>query len=187
MSLRHFRSSGPTGAISLAFLAVSILATGCSSVEVEPASSDGPVESAMTQAELEQRVAQRYQPKDEDTKYTAECDGDLELTDDATQDCLVLTSEQEVGVRVVIGDSDAADLDLQTTPFLPAQTVADSIGQSLEIQGYTGVTASCDGDLVGEIGQTIVCTMNLETGKTDVNVEVTSVDALQVDYAFTSA
>ncbi len=172
---------------SLVFLAVSILVTGCSSTaDVKPA--DTPTaETALTRADLEERVAERYQPEDEDTEYTAKCDGDLERVDDATQDCLVRTAEQEVGVRVEVGDATADDLGLQTTPFLPAQTVADSIGQSLEIQGYTGVTASCDGDLVGEVGQTIVCTMKLETGKTDVNVEVTSVDALQVDYSFKGA
>ena len=140
----------------------------------------------LSQADLEEQVAQRYEPKKRET-LTATCEGPLPADDGATQDCAVTTGGKEVGVRARVTDADADDLGVETTPFLPPEMVADAIASSLEIQGYEGVVATCDGDLVGETGEAVVCSVETPQGDTTVHADVTSVDGLLINFDFKSA
>jgi Domain of unknown function (DUF4333) len=176
-------SSVPSSHVTVVAVALCVVAL------TSACGSDEPPAVGMTAAQLEKHVVQHYQPEDADatTPYSAACEGSIDAAVDATQDCLVTTPEQEVGVRVQVTDAEADDLGLQTTPFIPAESVAESIAGSLEIQGYTQVEAVCDGDLVGEVGRKVVCTMSMPEGESEVNVEVTSIDALQINFEFKSA
>lgn len=158
------------------------LATACGS-----SATGGTGGTDLTQANLEQQVSSRYEPDDPGDDLTATCDGTLRAEEDATQDCTVTTGDKEVGVRVRVTDVEAADLGLETTPFLPPEMVADAIASSLEIQGYEKVDATCDGDLMGEVGDAIVCDVQTPEGDTLVNVDVTSVDGLLINFDFKSA
>jgi len=162
-----------------ALLAMLGLATACG--------EDAPTGTDLTRADLETEISGMYEPDDPEETLTTACAGDLRAAADATQDCTVTTGDQEVGIRAVVTDPGADDLGLETTPFLPPETVADAVAQSLEIQGYTGVSATCDGDLIGEVGQAVVCELVTPEGDTMVNVDVTSVDGLLINFDFKSA
>ncbi len=84
-------------------------------------------------------------------------------------------------------DIDADDLGMELTPFLFGEDVAGAISQSLEMQGYTGIFTKCEGDLVGEVGRELECVLTSDTGDSVVNVDVTEVDGLMIDYDFKSA
>lgn len=158
--------------------AVLILATACG--------SSSPEGTELTQADLEQQIAGRYEPDDPKDTLSAVCEGGLRAEADATRDCTVTTGDQEVGVRARVTDAGADDLGLETTAFLPPEMVADAIASSLEIQGYEEVVATCDGDLMGEVGDAIVCTVTTPEGDTTVDVDVTSVEGLLINFDFKS-
>ena len=141
----------------------------------------------LSQADLEQQVSSRYEPDDPQDTLTATCEGDLQAEDDATQDCTVTTGGKEVGVRAQVTDVGADDLGLETTPFLPPEMVADAITSSLEIQGIEKVETTCDGDLMGEVGDAVTCIVTTPDGDTEVNVDVTSIDGLLINFDFKSA
>jgi len=157
------------------------LATACGSSA--PESIEG---TDLSQADLEQQVAGRYESDDPKDELTVSCEGALPGAEDATQDCLVTTGSKEVGVRASVTDAAADDLGLSTAAFLPPEMVADAIASSLEIQGYEEVTATCDGDLMGEVGNAIVCEVTTPEGDTMVDVDVTSVEGLLINFDFKS-
>ena len=168
-----------TYAARAALLATLALATGCG--------EDAPTGTDLTQADLEKEISGMYEPDDPEETLTASCEGDLEAVADATQDCMVTTGDQEVGIRAVVTEPESADLGVETTPFLPPESVAEAIASSLQIQGYDGVSATCDGELIGEVGRTVVCELVTPEGDTMVNVDVTSVDGLLINFDFKSA
>jgi len=151
------------------------------------AKDDAPTGNPMTQKELEKQISGMYEPDDPDAKLTVKCEGDLAAEADATQDCTVTTDDDEVGVRAQVTDTEADDLGVETMAFLPPETVADAIAQSLEIQGYTGVESTCDGNLYGEVGREVTCEVTTPDGDTTVEVDVTSVDGLMINFDFKSA
>ena len=151
------------------------------------AKDDAPTGTTMSQAALEKQVSGMYDPDNPDDKLSVACEGDLAAEADATQDCTVTTGDDEVGVRATVTDPDADDLGIETIAFLPPQTVADAIAQSLEIQGYDGVESSCDGNLYGEVGREVTCQVTTPDGDTTVDVDVTSVDGLMINFDFKSA
>lgn len=140
----------------------------------------------LMQTDLEQRIEGRYEPIDPADSLSAACRGDLRAEEDATQDCTVTTGDQHVGVRVRVTDAEAEDLGIETTPFLPRESVAEAIASALESHGYTEVEAACDGDLIGEAGREIVCRVSTPDGESRVDVDVTSVDGLLVTFDFKS-
>lgn len=160
-------------------LATLVLATACG--QGTPTGTD------LTRADLEKEISGMYEPDDPEATLTTACEGDLRAAAETTQDCTVTTGDQEVGIRAVVTDPDADDLGLETTPFLPPESVADAIASSLEVQGYDGVSVTCDGDLVGEVGRAVVCELVTPEGDSIVNVDVTSVDGLLINFDFKSA
>jgi hypothetical protein len=166
------------------FVTVAVLATVLAATTACGPGADG---SAISRSGLEQRISEKYEPDDPKTTLTAACPGGLDAADDATQDCTVTTDDKEVGVRARVTDEDADDLGLETTPFLAPATVGEAIASSLEIQGYTGVESTCDGNLMGEVGDTVVCELSTLEGDTTVNVEVSSIDGLLINFTFKSA
>ena len=167
------------------------LATACGSSATEGAegaeATEGTEGTDLSQADLEQQVAGRYEPDDPKDELTVSCEGALRGAEDATQDCLVTTGSKEVGIRASVTDVAADDLGLATTAFLPPEMVADAIASSLEIQGYEEVVATCDGDLMGEVGDAVVCEVTTPDGDTMVDVDVTSVEGLLINFDFKSA
>ena len=161
------------------------LATACGSSATE--GTEGAKGTDLSQADLEQQVAGRYEPDDPKDELTVSCEGALRGAEDATQDCLVATGSREVGIRASVTDLSADDLGLATTAFLPPEMVADAIASSLEIQGYEEVAATCDGDLMGEVSDAIVCEVTTPDGDTMVDVDVTSVEGLLINFDFKSA
>ena len=155
------------------------LLAGCG--EDEPRGTD------LTRAQLETEVSGRFEPDDPATELDAVCDGALEAVAEATQDCEVTTGRQRVGVRAVVTDIAADDLGMELTPFLFGEDVAGAISQSLELQGYTDVSTTCEGDLVGEVGRELQCELSTPEGSSRVDVDVTKVDGLMIDYDFKSA
>jgi hypothetical protein len=141
----------------------------------------------LTQAQLEEHVNGSFEPDDPAKELEAACEGALEAVAEATQDCEVTNGNQRVGVRASVTDVEADDLGMQLTPFLFGEDVAGAISQSLEMQGYTGISTTCDGDLVGEVGRELECVLISDTGESVVNVDVTKVDGLMIDYDFESA
>ncbi len=158
--------------------AVLILATGCGSPAPEGAD--------LSPADLERQIAGMYEPDEPEEELTVACEGPLSAAQDATQDCTVTTGDKQVGVRARVSDAEADDLGVETTPFLPPEMVAGAIAQSLEVQGYADVEATCDGDLMGETGEAVVCEVQTPEGDTTVNVDVTSVDGLLINFDFKS-
>ena len=169
-------------------VSVSVLATllplgllvGCG--EGEP-----PRGTDLTQSQLETHVNGSFEPEDPAKELEASCEGPLEAVRDATQDCEVTNGNQRVGVRALVTDIDADDLGMELTPFLYGEDVAGAISQTVEMQGYTGIHTTCDGDLVGEVGETLTCELSSPQGESTVNVDVTKVDGLLINYDFKSA
>ncbi len=161
---------------SAALVACVALVTACG--PTDPAGTD------LAQTDLEQRLEEMYEPDDPEDTLTAACQGGLRAEDDATRDCTVTTGDDEVGVRARVTDVEADDLGIETTPFLPPESVEDAITSSLEVQGYTDVETVCDGELIGLTGEAIVCQVTTPEGRTKVNVDVTSVEGLLVNFDF---
>ncbi|MEO5852575.1 MAG: DUF4333 domain-containing protein [Nocardioides sp.] len=179
----HRAAALPAGLLAtlLALLALS----ACGSPDPDaPVALQG---TDLSQADLEQEISSRYEPDDPKDTLTAVCEGALTAEADATQDCLVTTGGKKVGVRAWTTDVEADDLGIETTVFLPPEMVADAIGSALEMQGYEKVDSTCHGDLVGKVGDAVVCTVTTPQGETEVNVDVTSVDGLLINFDFKSA
>jgi len=157
-----------------------------SAPSTEP-SSEATTASDLSPGDLERQIAGMYEPDEPKEKLTVACEGPLSAAQDATRDCTVTTGDKEVGVRARVSDVEADDLGVETTPFLPPETVAGAIAQSLEVQGYADVEATCDGDLMGETGEAVVCEVQTPQGDTTVNVDVTSVEGLLINFDFKSA
>jgi hypothetical protein len=179
---RHRRHASRYAAIVITVLA-SLALVGCGDEEEVPRGTD------MSRAQLEEQINESFEPDDPQDELKTECEGALEAVADGTQDCRVTNGDDQVGVRAAVTDIEADDLGMVLTPFVYAEDVAGAITQTIEMQGggYTGVATTCDDDLVGEVGQKLVCNLTSDQGDTVVNVVVTEVDGLMINYDFKSA
>jgi hypothetical protein len=155
---------------------LALLLTGCSF------SFGGP--EAVEQAELEKKVAGLYEADDPDTELTADCEGDLAAEVDATQDCHISGGDQSADVRVVVTDVGDEQVDFEATPFVPADRVAETIKASLADQGITVETVDCADELLGEVDATTTCTAAPAEGEGTIEVVVTSVEGLMVNFNY---
>ena len=158
-----------------AALACSVVLAGCSF-------STGP--DAVDQAELEKQVAGLYTADDPGAEITAECDGDLDAEVDATQDCHLVVGQETADVHVVVTEVGDEQVDFEATPYVPAERVAEAVKASLEKDGYQVETVTCDGELVGEKDGKTTCTAAPSEGKGKIDVAVTSVDGLMVNFSY---
>lgn len=158
-------------------VAVSVLVlSGCSF------SFGGP--DAVTQAELEKQIAALYTPDNPGETIEAECAGTLAAEVDATQDCHLTVGEEEADVHVVVTKVGDEEVDFEATPFVPAERVAETIKSSLADQGYQVDTVECDGELLGQLDETTTCTAAPADGEGTIEVKVTSVEGLMVNFNY---
>lgn len=163
-----------TAALLVSSLA--LVASGCSF------SFGGP--EAVTQAELEKQVAGIYTADDPDAEIAAECEGTLEPEVDATQDCHLTVGEEEADVHVVVTEVGDDAVDFEARPFVPAERVGETISASLADQGYEIESVECDDELAGELEATTTCTALPAEGDGAIEVKVTSVDGLMVNFNY---
>lgn len=159
----------------VAALACTAALTGCSF-------STGP--DAIDQAELEKKVAGLYTADDPEADITAECGGDLAAEVDATQECHLVVGEESADVRVVVTEVGEEQLDFEAMPYVPAERVAETVKESLEGQGFQPETVTCDGELKGQLDATTTCTVAPAEGEGKIEVSVTQVDGLMVNFNY---
>lgn len=153
-----------------------VVVSGCSF------SFGGP--EAVSQAELEKQVAGIYTPDDPNAEITADCDGTLEPEVDATQDCHLTVGEEKADVHVVVTKVGDDSVDFEATPYVPAERVAETIQTSLGDQGYDIESVECEDELLGVLEETTACTATPAEGDGAIEVTVTSVDGLMVNFNY---
>jgi hypothetical protein len=136
----------------------------------------------VSQADLEDRVAAQYTPDDPGTELSASCGGDLEPEVDATQDCAVQVGADVARVHVVVTEVDGTTVRFDTTPYLPADVLADQIRSSLEGRNVTVDTISCDGELLGVEASTSTCTYTPARESGRLEATVTDVEGLLISF-----
>lgn len=72
-----------------------------------------------------------------------------------------------------------------STPSVSQSQVEDKISTQLEAQvGQKPDSVDCPGDLEGEVGKTMDCTLTAGSDELGVSVKVTKVDGKKVDFDF---
>ena len=161
----------------LAALAFSAFAlAGCS--------ADVSVDKTVSQSELEKKVAGMYTPDDPDATVDASCDGELKADVGETQDCHLEVGQESADVRVEVTSVEGSDTKFDATPFVPADRVADTIKKSLADQGYQVDSVECEGELMGELDETVACTASPATGEGKIEAQVTEVRGLMVNFNY---
>ena len=159
-------------AAAVAAVLASVL-TGCSF------SVGGP--SAVPQEELEKQVAGLYEAEDD---IAAECEGELPAEADATTDCHLTVGEAAADVHVTVTSVDGDDVEFTSAPYVPADTVADTIKASLADQGYQVDTVECEDELAGKLDATTTCTAQPAEGDGVIEVTVTQADGLMINFDY---
>lgn len=160
----------------VALLACTAVLTGCSF-------SVGGAD-AVTQADLEEQISGLYTADDPEAEITADCAGELAAEVDAQQDCHVNVGEEEADVHVVVTKVNDGDVDFETTPYVPAERVAETIKSSLADQEYEVDTVECEAELLGQLDETTTCTAQPADGEGTIEVSVTQVDGLMVNFNY---
>lgn len=150
--------------------------TGCSF------SVGGP--DAVPQSELEKQVADLYTADDPEAEITADCEGELAAEVDATQDCHVNVGEESADVHVTVTEVDGQDVEFEAAPFVPAERVAGTIKANLGDQGFQVDSVECEDELAGELGATTTCAAKPAQGDGTIEVKVTQVDGLMVNFNY---
>lgn len=139
---------------------------------------------AVTQSELEKQVADLYTADDPEAEITADCEGELDAEVDATQDCHVNVGEESADVHVTVTKIDGQDVEFEAAPYVPAERVAETIKASLGDQGYQVDSVECEDELAGELGATTTCAAKPAEGDGSIEVKVTQVDGLMVNFNY---
>jgi hypothetical protein len=159
------------------FGAAAATLAGCSG---EVSVSSGP--ETVEQSEIESVVAGNITGADAaDVEVT--CDGDLDAEVGATRDCLATLDGSTTGIRITVDQVNEEDVDFSTVMFVTAEELASAVGDFYSGQGIgvTGVT--CDGELVGEAGETAQCDITSDTdGDATVEATATGTDGLTVNF-----
>ncbi len=142
-------------------------------------------EVTVSQDELAAQLTEQITPDNPDDQVSVECEGDLVGEVGATQDCPAMVGEAPVTARVEVTSVDGTDVEYEITTVIEAVDVATSIEETLAGQEYPVESVSCDGELVGEIDETVLCAVTNSDGE-EVEVEstVTSVDGFLVGFDF---
>lgn len=137
---------------------------------------------SVSQSEIESVVAGNITGADADAVEVT-CDGDLDAEVGATQDCLATLEGRTTGIRVTVDQVNDDDVDFSTVMFVTAEELETAVGDFYTGQGIgvTGVT--CDGELVGEPGDTATCDITSDTdGDATVEATSTGADGLTVNF-----
>ncbi len=142
-------------------------------------------EVTVSQDDLAEQLTTQITPDNPDDSVTVECEDDLAGEVDATVDCPATIGEDPVTVRVVVTAVDGTDVEYELTPVVEADDVAASIEETLVAQDYPLGSVTCEGELIGVVDETQLCSVTDAKGK-EVAVEstVTSVDGFLIGFDF---
>lgn len=139
-------------------------------------------EDTVSQSEIESVIAGNISGEDSaDVEVT--CEGDLEAEVGATRDCSATLAGSSTGIRVTVDQVNEDDVDFSTVMFVTAEELESAVGDHYAGQGIgvTGVT--CDGELLGEAGDTASCEISSDTdGDATVEATSTGADGLTVNF-----
>lgn len=139
----------------------------------------------VAQADLEEQLTEQITPDNPEDEVSVECEGDLAGEVDATVDCPATIGEAPVTVRVDVTAVDGTDVEYELTPVIEAEDVATSIQDTLAGQQYPVESVTCEGELIGEMDETQLCSVTNTKGKeVEVEATVTSVDGFLVGFDF---
>jgi hypothetical protein len=133
----------------------------------------------LARADLEAAVAGGYTA---DQEITAVCDGDLVGAEGEQQRCEVTVGPDTVPVELAVTGLDGADIGFSAVPVLTGASVAEAVTNLLAGQGTTPDDLVCTEDLRGEVGTRITCTLTLNGTEAPLQVIVTQVDGLMVNF-----
>ena len=139
---------------------------------------------AVSKTELEKQVAGLYTADNPDDEITATCEGELAAEVDATTDCEVLVGEETANVHVTVSKVDGSDVEFELAPYVPAERVAETIKANLASQNYQVETVECEDELAGELEATTTCQALPADGDGTIQVTVTQVDGLLVNFNY---
>ena len=172
-------SPGPTAAVRVTtamILAIPLL--GACSGEASVGSGDPTV----TQEQLEREVASRVSGEDAD-QVEVSCEGDLTAKVGGTQDCEVTAAGTSTGIRLTVDGVEGEEVEFSQTLFISESELAAAVDGYFTDQGVkiTGVT--CDGELLGEKGESALCEVTSSSdGDATVRTTTTGVDGLTVNF-----
>lgn len=139
----------------------------------------------VAQADLEEQLTKQITPDNPEDEVSVECEGDLDGEVDATVDCPAMIGEAPVTVRVNVTGVDGTDVEYELTPVIEADDVASTMQETLAGQQYPVESVTCEGELIGEMDQTQLCSVTNTRGKeVEVEATVTSVDGFLVGFDF---
>lgn len=139
---------------------------------------------AISQERLETEVTGNVSGDDAD-KLEVDCGGELQAELDATQDCVLTYPEDgsRTGVRLTVTDVQGEEVEFDQLLFIAAEDVADAVERFYTDQGIDVETATCDGELLGEEGETTTCEVSSGSdGDATIEVTTTTVDGLTVNF-----
>ncbi|CAB4766884.1 unannotated protein [freshwater metagenome] len=164
--------------VPAALLVVATLALAGCSGEVSVGSGPGTVE----QSEIEGVVAGNITGADA-ADVEVSCDGDMDAEVGATQDCLATLDGSTTGIRITVDQVNEEDVDFSTVMFVTAEELATAVGDFYSGQGIGVTDVTCDGELVGEPGETAQCDITSDTdGDATVEATSTGTDGLTVNF-----
>ena len=144
--------------------------------------SDGAADPTVTQAQLEKEVASRVTGEDAD-QVEVVCEGDLTAKVGETQDCQATAAGTSTGIRLTVDAVQGDEVEFSQTLFISETELASAVDGYFTDQGIeiTGVT--CDGELVGEQGESTTCEVTSSSdGDATVRTTTSNVDGLTVNF-----
>lgn len=172
-------SPGPTATASLltaVILAVPLL--GACSGEASVGSGDPTV----TQAELEKAVASRVTGEDAD-QVEVVCQDDLTAEVGSSQDCEATAAGTSTGIRLTVDGVEGEEVDFSQTLFISETELASAVDGYFTDQGIEVTGVTCDGELIGEEGESAMCKVTSSSdGDATVRATTSDVDGLTVNF-----
>lgn len=162
--------------MSATLVAVLLALTGCT--------AESGVDTTVSRAELESQVAALYPPKNERTVVTVACSGDLDAEVGATQDCHLDVDGDPADVRVRVTSVAGDRTEFEATPILTAERVAQTVMAALVEERFDVDSVECAAELVGIVGEQVTCRVAPVQGRGVVEVTVTAVTGLAVDFTY---
>ncbi len=139
-------------------------------------------QETVEQSEIESVVAGNITGEDA-ADVEVVCDGDLDAEVGATQDCLASFEGSSTGIRITVDQVNEEDVDFSTVMFVTAEELATAVGDFYSGQGIGVTDVTCDGELVGEPGETAQCDITSDTdGDATVEATSTGTDGLTVNF-----
>jgi len=165
---------------SVSALALCVLAlAGCDADKGE-----GAAPGSLSRASLEHRVAGSFTADDPGAGIEAHCGGGLAVRRGATRDCRLDVGTESADVHVVVASVSGRRPLLRITPYIPADRLGDALRSALSGQGYEVESVECEDELPGEPDARTGCTVSPAEGEGRVDVHVTKVDGLMVNFDY---